>query len=105
MEKQSLLNDSEETSLIASQTVFYQNTCFAITEDGKLYYWGAIATGLPKLFPIDCRFINLLCGGVYSCFIIAMTIDDRVLVWGDNGTGQLGLGHLGPIFTPTELPS
>ncbi len=98
---------------LATQLFTGHHSCFATSDDQKLFCWGnnqlkqlgfttkKKEVPLPTLSPINSTFININCG--YN-FTIGMTTNDQVFVWGDNQCGQLGQGHKNEILSPIELP-
>ncbi|MBX3194690.1 MAG: hypothetical protein KF727_06270 [Microbacteriaceae bacterium] len=90
-----------------------------VTDDGTVYTWGSAIYGelgegsavtwkgtptaiaLPALAAGD-RVIQVSVG---SNHVLAVTAQGTVLVWGRNGSGQLGLGDTTTRYTPVILPS
>jgi alpha-tubulin suppressor-like RCC1 family protein len=74
----------------------------ALTREGKVYAWGLNSEGqlgiashtngtkVPKLCKIEEEVIAIACGGRHS---LALTKDRKLLGWGSNYFGQLGMGY------------
>ncbi|MBN9612193.1 MAG: putative Ig domain-containing protein, partial [Actinobacteria bacterium] len=91
----------------------------ALTADGELYSWGTSTAGalglgatmlststptridLTAVVPPDDRVIQLAAG---ATSVLALTDQGRVLAWGDNWYGQLGVGDRTPRYLPTLVP-
>ncbi|RHY31101.1 hypothetical protein DYB32_003751, partial [Aphanomyces invadans] len=81
---------------------------------GALYTWGGGDDGALGLQNVESAlepmavpttsssFQAIACGSRHT---LALTSDFRVLSWGWNLYGQLGLGHLDTVRFPTEIPS
>lgn len=94
------------------------NSSAALTAIGGCYMWGSNSTGqlglghstdvtLPSLvhFPSDCEQISsIICGSAHS---LAITNDGKLLAWGDNQYGQLGIENLKQSVSnrPRVIPS
>ncbi|MFO1484682.1 MAG: choice-of-anchor D domain-containing protein [Verrucomicrobiaceae bacterium] len=86
----------------------------AVTNDGKLYAWGAGANGrlgnggtadsnVPLLIsgPWGTRKIIAVSAG--AAHSLAVDEDGKVYAWGENIKGQLGLGDLAQRLTPVQV--
>ncbi|ETV99620.1 hypothetical protein, variant [Aphanomyces invadans] len=86
----------------------------ALGHNGALYTWGGGDDGALGLQNVESAlepmavpttsssFQAIACGSRHT---LALTSDFRVLSWGWNLYGQLGLGHLDTVRFPTEIPS
>lgn len=96
-----------------SQIVSSGNSSFLLTQDGKLYSWGANNLGQLGLsdnnnrhspqfvsYFTDIKIVRIITG--YD-FVYAVTNDGRVFAWGDNTYGQLGLGSSGGSRNTPQL--
>lgn len=92
------------------------NACFALTESGKLYVWGANDRGIlacgdtnedimnytPVLLSSDL-FGNESVKKVSACNMTAMALTEsgKLYVWGDNGFGQFGISDFEEVSSGT----
>lgn len=71
----------------------------------KIYYGKKMRSYFPKaiLTLKDTIVISVSCGHSHT---MALTLSRRVLAWGSNKSGQLGLGNSAPeyIFIPVQIP-
>jgi alpha-tubulin suppressor-like RCC1 family protein len=105
------MNIAKSFSSLAEHTHF-------IGQDGKLYAWGnnhhgALGTGttVDESTPVEVKLppnadstpteIVDFASGQYHNLLV--TSDERLLVWGKNSDGQLGLSHTSPVCEPQEL--
>ncbi|MFV0634749.1 SpaA isopeptide-forming pilin-related protein [Demequina sp.] len=87
----------------------------ALSDDGTWYAWGSNSQGqlgdgttTERLSPVlvnvpsGVTFTQIVPGGHYS---VALGDDDNTYAWGDNSSGQLGVGQLGggSIASPTPV--
>ncbi len=88
---------------------------FALVADGSVYAWGNNHDGQLGLGSVgyqntpqqilalnDKNIIAIAAGVGHS---LALAADGSVYAWGDNGHGQLGLGHFGEQNTPQQIPA
>jgi alpha-tubulin suppressor-like RCC1 family protein len=88
-----------------------------LTQDEKLMVWGEDYRGslglgglgsldtpthldLSKLLKKGEKIIDASCGAYHT---LLLTSDHRVVVWGRNDAGQLGLGHCTDVSVPVLL--
>lgn len=82
----------------------------ALTEDGKVYAWGASGPGLrgDANVPTEIEFqekvvvTDIATSGSHT---LALTEDGEVYAWGENGEGQLGTGNTRNANRPTLVAS
>lgn len=82
----------------------------ALTEDGKVYAWGAAGPGLrgDANVPTEIEFrdevvvTDIATSGSHT---LALTEDGKVYAWGENGEGQLGTGNTQAANRPTLVAS
>ena len=89
------------------------HTC-GIAMDGTLWCWGDDSKGqlgngsetgeksAPFKVDSDKRFISVASGSHHSC---AITSEGVVMCWGDNASGQLGIGNTMDQATPSQVDS
>ncbi|MCH7698846.1 MAG: hypothetical protein IH865_07910 [Chloroflexi bacterium] len=99
------------TSGVASVAIGESHTC-AVTTAGGAKCWGANNRGqvgdgtqVRRLTPANVAGLatsvaSISAGAAHSC---AVTTDDGVKCWGDNGIGQLGDGTLSGRTTPVDV--
>ena len=91
-----------------------------LTATGDLYSWGSSSSGalglgeatlatntptridLSAVVPAGDRVIQISAG---ATSVLALTEQGRVLAWGDNDSGQLGLGDDDSRYAPTLVPA
>jgi alpha-tubulin suppressor-like RCC1 family protein len=81
--------------------------------DGKLFAWGSngygqlgispgvSTTNSPTLVDDTQTWISCFAGAFHS---FAVNSNGELFAWGKNHKGQLGLGHLEPVTSPTLVP-
>lgn len=87
-----------------------------LNESSKLYSWGFNDYGQlgqaiienryetqPKILQLVPKSIRKISCGISHTLVLAT--DNKVYAWGFNGSGQLGLGHMHTMGTPTEIPN
>ncbi|WP_422662543.1 Kelch repeat-containing protein [Pseudobacteroides sp.] len=88
--------------------------CIALMSDGKLKTWGGNAYGQLGFGDLNARSlpteitsltgtVNQISAGIYSSF--ALTKDGKVVAWGYNGNGVLGIGNNVSKTSPTFIPN
>ena len=85
----------------------------ALTVDGRVFGWGANYSGAlgigssdNQLSPIEITFfkdIVIKALGIGFTHSIALTVDGRLFGWGQNRSGQLGIGSVDNQSTPVEI--
>lgn len=86
----------------------------ALRSDGSVWAWGRGANGRlgngatsNRSTPVQATaagFSNAIAIAAGHAHSMAITADGSVWVWGDNASGQLGLGDYGERHNPTRIP-
>ena len=86
------------------------NSFLACTEEGDLYHWGMVYTpvspeqvqvSVPQYLNVGANSVKqVACGSEYFCVV---TKQGKLLSWGNNSYGQLGLGQPILFLVPTEV--
>lgn len=89
-------------------------SAIALVVDGSLLTWGAGSSGqlgagdlLDRLAPAPALMPPLRVAAVSggAAHALGQATDGSLIVWGDNGSGQLGIGSAGsPLATPIRIP-
>ena len=78
-----------------------------VRDDGTLWMWGnTVPTGgsSPAQVGTDTDWKSVSCGSyIYGNFTAALKTNGSLWTWGDNSTGQLGLGGTAPREIPTQV--
>jgi alpha-tubulin suppressor-like RCC1 family protein len=77
---------------------------FGSGEDGRLGHGDDEDLDIPRQVQelADLPISGISCGADHSS---AVTNDGYIYLWGNNDHGQLGFGHIQPMWEPTRLPS
>ncbi len=113
-------NVPTEVTALAGKSVVSLAACnthaFALTSDGKLWAWGANGSGQlglgytstsvttpTEVAALSGVTVSSISAGYYHS--AAITADGRLLAWGKNTYGQLGLGDTTDRSSPTVVPT
>jgi len=108
-----VLGPLEEKKIIYAQ--IGSHFCVALTVDGELFTWGInysgqLGFGHKEDFIDTPTQVKGLLEGKRVAFVqvgdfhvIAITTDGEIFSWGSNQHGQLGLGHINNVETPTQV--
>lgn len=86
----------------------YANCTIGVSEDHTLYIWGYTKDALTKTdyeaFPPEIQEGNVLTASTGSDHIIAITMDGKVVGWGDKNRGQYGTYAAAEEDSIAEMP-